>query len=105
MHRVLLNRATIRLALRPAGPVLIKAGESGVDPSLPDMRFVRTHRDGVEQVYFPGSSLKGAVRSHCERIARTFAGSGGSLRMLLPVTLCSRRSAVRGLRTATTPRS
>jgi len=50
---------------------LIKAGESGADPTRPDMEFVRTHYDGKETIYLPGSSLKGILRSHCERIART----------------------------------
>ncbi len=76
---MLLNQARIDLTLRPAGPVLIKGGDAltAADPSRPDMAFVRTHRNGHETVYFPGSSIKGAIRSHCERIARTFADAGG----------------------------
>lgn len=79
MHRMLLNKALIELELRPAGPVLVKAGEAAAaaNPSLPDMQFVRTRRNGEPTVYFPGSSLKGALRSHCERIGRTFAFAGG----------------------------
>jgi len=79
MHKMLLNQARVDLTLKPAGPVLIKGGDAltAADPSRPDMAFVRTHRNGLETVYFPGSSIKGAIRSHCERIARTFAGTGG----------------------------
>ena len=79
MHRMLLNKALIKLELRPAGPVLVKAGEAAAaaNPSLPDMQFVRTRRNGEPTVFFPGSSLKGALRSHCERIGRTFAFAGG----------------------------
>lgn len=71
MHKRLFNEATIALALRPDGPILIKAGEGDADPTKPDMRFVRTHRSGEETVYLPGSSLKGVLRAHCERLART----------------------------------
>jgi CRISPR/Cas system CSM-associated protein Csm3 (group 7 of RAMP superfamily) len=48
--------------------VLIKAGElGGADPTHADMEFVRT----VGQVVIPGSSLKGVVRAHAEKIARS----------------------------------
>jgi len=67
MHKRLLNEASIQLRIRPDGPLLIKAGEKGADPTLPDMEFVRTHG----QLYLPGSSLKGVIRSHAERLART----------------------------------
>ncbi|HCU38305.1 MAG TPA: CRISPR-associated protein [Armatimonadetes bacterium] len=78
MHKMLLNQARIDLILRPDGPVLIKGGDAltAADPSRPDMAFVRTHRNGHETIYFPGSSIKGAIRSHCERIARTLAFAG-----------------------------
>lgn len=73
---------TIAFSIQPAGPILIKAGESGgTDPALPDMEFVRTRRvvavaqEGQEQgkgtVYLPGSSLKGVIRAQCERICRS----------------------------------
>ncbi|NSW58078.1 MAG: CRISPR-associated protein [Armatimonadetes bacterium] len=73
MHRVVVNEAFVRLKITPDGPVLIKAGDalSGIQPDLPDMAFVRTFHRGRETVYFPGSSLKGVIRSHCERIVRT----------------------------------
>lgn len=37
-----------------------------------DMRFVTTYRNGAEQPYLPGSSLKGVLRTRCEQLARTF---------------------------------
>jgi CRISPR-associated RAMP protein (TIGR02581 family) len=68
VHKQLVNEAVLDLDIAPAGPVLIKAGESGgIDPTHPDMEFVRTRG----QVFLPGSSLKGVVRAHCERILRT----------------------------------
>lgn len=77
MHKMLLNRATLDLRISPAGPVLVKGGQgqAAADPSLPDMAFVRTLHRGGHVVYLPGSSLKGVIRSHCERIARTMAQS------------------------------
>ena len=71
MHRQLFNEAIITLTITPIGPILIKAGEGASDPTKPDMSFVRTLRDGEETVYLPGSSLKGVIRAHCERLART----------------------------------
>ena len=35
------------------------------------MEFVETYHAGDRSVYLPGSSLKGAIRAHCERIVRT----------------------------------
>jgi CRISPR-associated RAMP protein (TIGR02581 family) len=67
MHRRQLNSAEIQLTIEPTGPVLIKTGMEGADPTLPDMNFVRTNG----QIYLPGSSLKGVIRSYCEKILRT----------------------------------
>ena len=74
MHKRIVNQATIELMISPVGPLLIKASEQGADPTKPDMEFVETyHKDG-RSVYLPGSSLKGAIRAHCERIVRTLGG-------------------------------
>lgn len=68
MHKKLVNEAILDLSFSADGPILIKAGESGgLDPTLPDMEFVRTRG----QVFIPGSSLKGVIRSHSERIVRS----------------------------------
>jgi len=77
MHKRLLNEATLDFTIVPEGPILIKAGETGADPTRPDMEFVRTWHDGERVVYLPGPSLKGVIRSHCERIVRT-VGEGRS---------------------------
>jgi CRISPR-associated RAMP protein (TIGR02581 family) len=69
MLKQLVNECVITLRLTPAGPVLVKSGTATV--SGPDMAFVRTWRDGEWQVFLPGSSLKGVLRSHAERITRT----------------------------------
>ncbi len=71
MHKALFLEGRIRLTLRPDGPIMIKAGETGgADPTRPDMEFVRTHSPRG-QIYIPGPSLKGVVRAHAERICRT----------------------------------
>lgn len=72
MHKATFLEGTILLTITPAGPILIKAGETGAgDPTLPDMEFVRTQG----RVYIPGPSLKGVVRAHCERICRSLDGA------------------------------
>jgi CRISPR-associated RAMP protein (TIGR02581 family) len=74
MHKRLFNETIVKLTISPVGPILIKAGEGEADPTKPDMNFVRTIRNGQETVYLPGSSLKGVLRAHCERLARTVQG-------------------------------
>lgn len=69
MFKRLLNHCTITLTLDAQEPHLIKSG--GAVVSGPDMAFVRTQRHGTFQPFLPGSSLKGVLRSHAERIART----------------------------------
>ena len=74
MHKQIVNQATIKLAISPVGPLLIKASDQGADPTKPNMEFVETYRAGESSIYLPGSSLKGALRAHCERIVRTLSG-------------------------------
>lgn len=71
MHKRRLNSARLRFEIEPRGPVLIKSGVETPDPTRPSMEFVRTrHRELGESVYIPGTSLKGALRSHAERCLR-----------------------------------
>lgn len=69
MLKKLLNQCTFEMRIETQEPLLIKSGSSVV--SGPDMTFVRTNRGGSIEPYIPGSSLKGVLRSHAERIART----------------------------------
>jgi len=73
MLKQLVNECIIDLTITPEGPILIKSGIPTL--SGPDMAFVTTWRNGKQQVYLPGSSLKGMLRSHAERIARTLKES------------------------------
>lgn len=64
---------TLRITVpwRATGPVLSKvADEGGVSDSFP-----ATTNDGTQlRLLIPGSSVKGALRSHAERIVRTLSG-------------------------------
>jgi len=71
MHKRLVNTCTIDLTLIPQTPILIKSGKEGADPTKPNMEFVETYYQGKPSIYLPGSSLKGAIRAHAERIVRT----------------------------------
>ena len=81
MHKRALNELQLDFIIEPRGPILIKSGrESGADPTLLDMNFVRLDHVGLGRstVYLPGSSLKGTVRSYCEKVARTLADDHAS---------------------------
>ncbi|MCB0020839.1 MAG: hypothetical protein KDE09_23755, partial [Anaerolineales bacterium] len=74
MHKMRVNQLVLDLIIEPDGPLLIKSGnESGADPTLPSMNFVRTQHpiSGEQTIYLPGASLKGVIRSHSERILRS----------------------------------
>ncbi|MGL5062846.1 MAG: RAMP superfamily CRISPR-associated protein, partial [Microcoleus sp.] len=71
MHKRFVNNCSIALTIIPDGPILIKSGKEGADPTKPDMEFVETYHAGGKSIYLPGSSLKGAIRAHAERIVRT----------------------------------
>ncbi|MEH2181072.1 RAMP superfamily CRISPR-associated protein [Nostoc sp.] len=71
MHKQFVNHCTLDLTIVPDGPILIKSGREGADPTKPQMEFVETFHNGKPTIYLPGSSLKGAIRAHAERIVRT----------------------------------
>ena len=74
MLKRLRSECIVHLDITTDGPLLIKSGRTfatGVD-----MTAVRTLRGGKWEVYIPGSSLKGAIRSQSERIARTLSSQG-----------------------------
>ncbi len=88
MHKRIVNQAIIELVISPVGPLLIKASDQGADPTKPDMEFVETYHAGDRSVYLPGSSLKGAIRAHCERIVRTLGGNVTTCDPLKDDSLC-----------------
>lgn len=74
MFKQRVNEVEINVVIRPVTPLLIKASDTGADPTRPDMEFLTTIYRGQQTVYLPGSSLKGAIRAHAERIIRTVGG-------------------------------
>ncbi|WP_437600243.1 RAMP superfamily CRISPR-associated protein [Sorangium sp. So ce590] len=73
MLRKLVNHAEIEMTLRPVEPLLIASGVPNATGT--DLPFVLTYRRSADagEPYLPGSSLKGVLRSHAERISRTMA--------------------------------
>ena len=69
MLRKWLCQADVKITIEPVDPVLVKSGYATMDGT--DMVPVSTFKNGERVYYFPGSSLKGVLRSHLERIART----------------------------------
>ena len=69
MLRKWLCQVDVKIVIEPIDPVLIKSGYATIDGAK--MAPVSTFKDGKDTYYFPGTSLKGVLRSHLERIART----------------------------------
>lgn len=79
MFKRLFNELVLYIDIEPADPILIKSGVATIEG--PDMSFVVTYRAGEPIPYLPGSSLKGCIRSHAERLARTMMGDRASVCM------------------------
>ena len=69
MLKRLVNEAIFSLTITTTGPLLVKSGYATL--TGPDMTPVLTYRNGRAEVFIPGSSLKGVVRSHIEKVVRT----------------------------------
>ena len=69
MLKALLNEARLRLDITTKGPLLIKSGYATVIGA--DMAPVQTYRNSQQEVYLPGSSLKGVFRSHIEKVVNS----------------------------------
>src|SRR6266478_4211068 len=69
MLKALVNEAHLRLHITTTGPLLIKTGYATVIGA--DMAPVQTYRNGQQEVYLPGSSLKGIFRSHIEKVVNS----------------------------------
>lgn len=78
MHRALVNRLEIDLALEPRGAFAVRSGDKAaamLNPWRPDLQVLRQGTGTGETVFIPGSSLKGVCRSHTERILRSLGAS------------------------------
>lgn len=75
MFKDLRNEAKVTFSMKLDSPLCIRSGsENGIDPTLPDMQCIRTFKDGRNTVFIPGSSIKGVIRSRCEKIIRFLGG-------------------------------
>jgi CRISPR-associated RAMP protein (TIGR02581 family) len=66
MLKKIVNEAYFTLRITTTGPLLVKSGQATV--SGPDTTPVLTFRNGKQEVFIPGSSLKGVFRSHIEKV-------------------------------------
>lgn len=66
MLKKLTNEAFCTLHITTTGPLLVKSGHASI--SGPDMTPVLTFRNSRQEVFIPGSSLKGVFRSHVEKV-------------------------------------
>ena len=79
MFRTLYNECRIKFLLSAQSPVCIRSGENmELDPSLPDLQFIRGMHNGEMNVVIPGSSIKGVFRSRAEKLLKGSCGVFGS---------------------------
>lgn len=68
MFAQLKNQFKLTFNFKIDSPLCIRSGEESIDPTLPDMQCVRSYKNGENVVFIPGSSIKGVVRTQCEKI-------------------------------------
>src|SRR5256885_7082724 len=61
-----MNEAYFTLRITNTGPLLIRSGRATIIG--PDMTPVLTFRNNRQEIFLPGSSLKGVFRSHSEKV-------------------------------------
>lgn len=70
MLKRLINHACIDFDIIPMDPLLVKSSQAAVSGA--NMAFVRIkRRQGKDEPFIPGSSLKGLIRSYAEKICRS----------------------------------
>lgn len=65
------SRLSVIIDWHPIGPIMVKSGYEGV---ASDMLPLVSGINGKVALVLPGSSIKGVLRSHAERIVRTVTG-------------------------------
>lgn len=88
------NSAVLRIRIETVTPLLIRAGDTGLDPGGSDLKCVRTRHGAMDRtVYIPGSSLKGVLRSTAESMVRghKWRGVEGACDPLARGSSCSDR--------------
>lgn len=68
MFSELKNKFKLTINLKTESPLLIKSGNENISPSSLDDNCIKSYKDGKDVVFIPGSTLKGVIRSRCEKI-------------------------------------
>jgi CRISPR/Cas system CSM-associated protein Csm3 (group 7 of RAMP superfamily) len=68
---MLIRQAIIQADVENTSPLRIGSGREAPLGSQVDLAVLRIHRNGRDEPYIPGSSLKGVFRSVGEAMART----------------------------------
>lgn len=76
MYSKLISVFNFHVKLNPKTGLLVSAGSESIDPTLPDISFMRTNINGLNVPFIPGSSIKGPIRAFCESFLRGFAEKG-----------------------------
>lgn len=75
MLKDLKNECIIKFDLSTNGPLLIRDGKpSELDPTIPDIQFIRSMYNGEPKPVMPGSSIKGVFRSRIEKLLYNIDG-------------------------------
>lgn len=73
MFAKLRNQFKLTFNLKVDSPLCIKREEKSIDPTLPDTQCIRSNKNGESVVFIPGSSIKGVIRTQCEKIFNILA--------------------------------
>ncbi|HID61410.1 MAG TPA: CRISPR-associated RAMP protein [Anaerolineae bacterium] len=77
------NQAKIEVTLTVQRSLVVGSGQGDISPTgvdIPQIKLTQfTDDQPLEVPYIPGSSLKGAIRSVCETLVRTYLGSDRAL--------------------------
>lgn len=84
------NQFKLSLDLKVDSPLCIKSGDKGIDPSNVDDVCVKSYKNGEEVVFIPGSSIKGVIRTQCEKIINIIAGDKKCCDILQDTNLCNK---------------
>ncbi|MHB8032475.1 CRISPR-associated RAMP protein [Clostridium botulinum] len=75
MLKNLKNECIIKFDLLTNGPLLIRDGKaSELDPTIPEIQFIKSIYNGEPKPVMPGSSIKGVFRSRIERLLYNING-------------------------------
>lgn len=85
------NQFKLSFELKVDSPLCIKSGEKGIDPSMVDDVCIRSYKNGEEVVFIPGSSIKGVIRTQCEKIINIIANTKKCCNILETHDSCNKK--------------